>query len=81
MKKSPSGKPSAVWTQLRSAKYFHLKSDALGVDYSDYQTLQVPVPEGVMRPDTTEPDVCMIEVTDQEMETGLITVELSADGL
>lgn len=61
-----------------AAKYFHLKSDALGVDYSDYQTLQVPVPEGVMRPDTTEPDVCMIEVTEQEMETGLITVELSA---
>lgn len=60
------------------AKYFHLKSDVLGVDYSDYQTLNVPVPEGVMRPDTTEPDVCMIEVTDQDMETGEITVELSA---
>lgn len=60
------------------AKYFHLRSDILGVDYSDYQTLQVPVPEGVMRPDTTEPDVCMIEVTEQKMETGEITVELSA---
>lgn len=60
------------------AKYFHLKSDVLGVDYSDYQTLDVPIPEGVMRPDTTEPDVCMIEVADQEMETGKITVELSA---
>ena len=60
------------------AKYFHLKSDALGVDYSDYQTLDVPVPTGVMRPDTTEPDICIIEVTDQEMETGEITVELSA---
>lgn len=60
------------------AKYFHLKSDALGVDYSDYQTLDVPVPTGVMRPDTTEPDICMIEVTDQEMETGEITVALSA---
>ncbi|MDE7197841.1 MAG: hypothetical protein K2O15_03045, partial [Lachnospiraceae bacterium] len=48
------------------------------VDYSDYQTLDVPIPEGVMRPDTTEPDVCMIEVADQEMETGKITVELSA---
>lgn len=60
------------------AKYFHLKSDVLGVDYSDYQTLDVPIPEGVMRPDTTEPDVCMIEVTDQEMDTGKITVELSA---
>lgn len=31
-----------------------------------------------MRPDTTEPDICMIEVTDQEMETGNVTVELSA---
>lgn len=61
-----------------AAKYFHLKSDVLGVDYSDYQTLDVPIPTGVMRPDTTEPDVCMIEVTNQEMETGEITVALSA---
>lgn len=61
-----------------AAKYFHLKSDVLGVDYSDYQTLDLPIPEGVMRPDTTEPDVCMIEVTDQDMDTGEITVELSA---
>ena len=60
------------------AKYFHLKSDVLGVDYSDYPTLDVPVPTGVVRPDTTEPDVCMIEVTRQEMETGEITVALSA---
>lgn len=60
------------------AKYFHLKSDVLGVDYSDYQTLHVPIPTSVVRPDTTEPDICMIEVTDQEMETGKITVELSA---
>lgn len=60
------------------AKYFHLKSDVLGVDYSDYRTLDIPIPEGVMRPDTTEPDICMIEVTDQNMETGEITVELSA---
>ena len=60
------------------AKYFHLKSDVLGVDYSDYQTLDVPIPAGVMRPDTTEPDVCMIEVTDQKMETGEVTVALSA---
>lgn len=61
-----------------AAKYFHLKSDVLGVDYSDYRTLDVPIPTSVMRPDTTEPDICMIEVTDQEMETGKITVELSA---
>lgn len=61
-----------------AAKYFRLKSDVLGVDYSDYQVPDVPVPENVMHPDTTKPDVCLIEVTDQQMETGEITVELSA---
>ncbi|MDE6602694.1 MAG: N-acetylmuramoyl-L-alanine amidase [Lachnospiraceae bacterium] len=61
-----------------AAKYFHLRSDTLGVDYSGYPVLDIPVPSGVMRPDTTEPDICMIEVTDQEMETGNVTVELSA---
>lgn len=61
-----------------AAKYFRLKSETLGVDYSDYPVLDVPVPVSVMKPDTTEPDICMIEVTDQEMETGNVTVELSA---
>lgn len=61
-----------------AAKYFHLRSEALGVDYSDYPVRDVPIPSGVMRPDTTEPDICMIEVTDQEMETGNVTVALSA---
>lgn len=61
-----------------AAKYFRLKSEALDADYSDYPVLDVPVPTGVMKPDTTEPDICMIEVTDQEMETGNVTVELSA---
>lgn len=61
-----------------AAKYFRLRSESLGVDYSDYPVTDVPIPSGVMRPDTTEPDICMIEVTDQEMETGNVTVELSA---
>ncbi len=61
-----------------AAKFFRLRSDALGVDYSDYPVPDIPIPSGVVRPDTTEPDICMIEVTDQEMETGDITVELSA---
>ncbi len=61
-----------------AAKYFHLCSETLGTDYRDYQTLQVPILQSVMRPDTTEPDVCMIEVTDQEPETGMITVSLAA---
>ena len=61
-----------------AAKYFHLRYEKLGTDYRDYQTLNVPIPQGVMRPDTTEPDVCMIEVTDQEPDTGMITVSLAA---
>lgn len=60
------------------AKYFQLKSDELGVDYSNYENVTVPVPSGVVSPDRTEPDICMIEVVDQNMENGEVTVEVSA---
>ena len=60
------------------AKYFQLKSDELGVDYSNYENVSVAVPSNVVSPDKTEPDICMIEVTDQNMENGEVTVELSA---
>lgn len=61
-----------------AAKYFQLKSDELGVDYSNYENVAVPVPSGVVFPDRTEPDICMIEVVDQNMENGEVTVEVSA---
>ena len=61
------------------AKYFGLRSEELGVDYSDYQNVEVPIPSYVVAPDRTEPDICMIEVTEQKMETGEVTVTLSAD--
>lgn len=61
-----------------AAKYFHLRSEKLGTDYRDYQTLDVPIPQCVVRPDVTDPDICMIEVTEQEAETGMITVSLAA---
>jgi hypothetical protein len=60
------------------AKYFNLRSDELGADYSDYQNVQVPVPASVVKPDSTEPDVCMIDVVDQNMNTGEVTVQVSA---
>ena len=60
------------------AKYFNLKSDVLGVDYSNYDNVNVPVPSHVVAPDRTEPDICMIEVLDQNMGTGEVTVEISA---
>lgn len=60
------------------AKYFNLRSEELGVDYSGYQNIEVPVPIGVVKPDSTETDICMIEVLDQNMETGEVTVQVSA---
>lgn len=61
-----------------AARYFGLRSEALGVDYSDYALAEIPVPTAPVKPDKTEPDVCAIEVTQVNEETGDITVELSA---
>lgn len=61
------------------AKYFGLRSETLGIDYSDYQNVEVPVPAYVVAPDRTEPDICLIEVTEQKMETGEVTLVLYAD--
>lgn len=61
-----------------AAKYFNLKSDILGVDYSDYPNLEVPVPAYVVRPDSTPPDVCMIDLVSQDMADGEVTIQLSA---
>ncbi|MDO4303287.1 MAG: N-acetylmuramoyl-L-alanine amidase [Bacillota bacterium] len=60
------------------AKYFHLKSDILGVDYSDYPVSEIPIPEGIVRPDETEPEICTIEVTDINTQTGEVTVHMNA---
>lgn len=61
-----------------AAKYFHLKSDILGVDYHDYPISAVPVPDYVVRPDSTPPDVCIIDLVSQDMESGEVTIQLSA---
>ncbi len=59
-----------------AAKYFNLRSAILDVDYSDYANLTVPVPDYVMRPDYTPPDVCMIDLVSQDMANGEVTIEL-----
>lgn len=61
-----------------AARYFQLRSEELGVDYSDYPNVYVDVPSHVMAPDRTEPDVCVIDALDQNMETGEVTVQVSA---
>ena len=61
------------------AKYFGLRSEELGVDYSDYVNVSVPVPSQVVKPDRTAPDICMIDVVEQNVGNGEVTVEVSAD--
>ncbi len=60
------------------ARYFQLKSDILGVDYSNYPVSDIPVPENLVRPDETEPELCAIEVTDINTQTGEITIHMNA---
>lgn len=61
-----------------AAKYFHLKSEELGVDYSSYQNITVDVPSDVVEPDRTEPDICRIEVMDQNPANGEVTIQVTA---
>lgn len=60
------------------AKYFNLRSEELGTDYSSYENVHVDIPSHVVSPDRTEPDVCMIDVLDQNMKSGEVTVQVSA---
>ncbi len=60
------------------AKYYGLSSKVLGVDYSSYQNVEIPVPTSPVKPDDTEPDICIIDVKDVNEENGDVTVALSA---
>lgn len=61
------------------AKYFHLRSEILGVDYSDYPVPETPIPADIVRPDDTEPEVSSIEVTDIDEEKREVTVLINAE--
>ncbi|MBO5209331.1 MAG: N-acetylmuramoyl-L-alanine amidase [Lachnospiraceae bacterium] len=61
------------------ARYYGLKSESLGKDFTGYEIATVPVPTQVMKPDSTEPDICMIELVEQNKETGEVTISVSAD--
>lgn len=63
---------------LAVAKYFGLSSSVTGADYSDYQVSDIPVPEGRVAPDKTPPEVCSIEVTEVNKETGEVNVAIKA---
>lgn len=67
---------------LSAAKYLGLYSTELGVDYSDYGTKLADTSAGgnlrFSANDTTEPDVCSIELRDIDYDTGDISIEISA---
>lgn len=61
------------------AQYYGLRSEVLGVDYSNYQKQEIPEPTAPVKPDLSEPDVCVIEVDKVEQDTGDVTVSVIAE--
>lgn len=60
------------------AKYYGLYSDSLGKDFRSHKNIEVPVPTQPVSPDRTEPDVCIIELVEQNKKNGNVTVSVSA---
>lgn len=68
---------------LSVAKYFGLKSEQLGVDYSSYSNNQLAaasINSKAQRTasDHTEPDVCQLSLMDTDYNAGTATFEISA---
>lgn len=61
------------------AKYFGLKSERLGVDFSGYAVPKTQVPAQRVAPDRTEPNLCRIETTEIREDTGEITLHMEAE--
>ena len=61
-----------------AAKYLGLRSELLDVDYSDYPREEIEIPNFVMKPDYTNPDVCYIEELSCDTSTGEIQYALTA---
>ena len=61
------------------ARYFGLKSEELGVDYSDYPVPEVALPTGIVKPDSTPPAVCEMRQVSCDSSTGILTMELTAE--
>lgn len=60
------------------AKYFKLSSKELGVDYSDYEVSEIPIPQSPVKPDLTPPDKCELEILSVDEEKAELTFRLSA---
>ncbi len=66
---------------LSVAKYFGLKSTALGVDYSEESSLPEAEANHTVQAslqDETPPDVCIIDIAETDEDTGTVTLEVTA---
>lgn len=61
-----------------AAKYFRLRSEELGVDYSDYPVPAVDVPSAAVKPDLSPPDVCVLEMDHLDETSGEAIFTLTA---
>lgn len=61
------------------AKYFGLRSESLGVDYSGYDGMPaVNAGEVYVQADTTDPDICMIEEAYLDLERKIVGITVTA---
>ena len=60
------------------AKFYHLTSSSLGIDYSNYTYDQEPLPASVVMPDLTAPSTCDIELISSDTAGGEATVKITA---
>ncbi len=60
------------------AKYYHLKSDSLGVDYSNYEVPYTEMPTSVMAPDSTDPEYCTAELLYCDTAEGTAQIRIAS---
>lgn len=60
------------------AKYFHLKSPSLGLDYTNYAYETVPAPSGAAGPDSTPPSNVNLTLLSADPSTGKVDLRLEA---
>lgn len=60
------------------AKYFRLKSPALGLDYTGFQYPVISAPSGTAAPDTTPPENVVMTVNNADLATGKVDITLTA---
>ncbi|MCH5274261.1 MAG: N-acetylmuramoyl-L-alanine amidase [Lachnospiraceae bacterium] len=60
------------------AKFFGLSSQTLGVDYSDYELIELEPGALYVQADTTDPDICTIEEAYTDLERSIIGITLTA---